>query len=123
MRSAAVACGVDESRIGTHSLRVTCATWLYQAGYDLEYIKRHGRWVSNVVHVYLWEGSGFHDIKCGLRTCSTCYGMRKPKNSCICCIRGLINLGEHIKCSLIHTPRKASLAAMPSCDDLFIVIV
>ena len=62
LRSAAVACGVDESRIGTHSLRVTCATWLYQAGYDLEYIKRHGRWVSNVVHVYLWEGSGFHDM-------------------------------------------------------------
>lgn len=62
LRSSAVACGVDESRIGTHSLRVTCATWLYQAGYDLEYIKRHGRWVSNVVHVYLWEGSGFHDM-------------------------------------------------------------
>ena len=62
LRAAAVACGVDESRIGTHSLRVTCATWLYQAGYDLEYIKRHGRWVSNVVHVYLWEGSGFHDM-------------------------------------------------------------
>ena len=62
LRAAAVACGVDESRVGTHSLRVSCATWLYQAGYDLEYIKRHGRWVSNVAHVYLWEGSGFHDM-------------------------------------------------------------
>ena len=30
--------------------------------YELEYIKRHGRWVSNVVHVYLWEGSGFNDM-------------------------------------------------------------
>ena len=27
-----------------------------------EYIKRHGRWASNVVHVYLWEGSGFHSM-------------------------------------------------------------
>ena len=62
LRAAAVAMGVDHERIGTHSLRVSCATWLYQAGYDLEYIKRHGRWLTNSVHVYLWEGSGFHEM-------------------------------------------------------------
>ena len=54
--------GLPADRVGTHSLRVSCATWLYQAGYELECIKRHGRWVSNVVHVYLWEGSGFNDM-------------------------------------------------------------
>ena len=43
-------------------LRVSCANWLYQSGFDIEIIKRHGRWVSNVVHVYLWEGSGFHSM-------------------------------------------------------------
>ena len=62
LRLGTAAMGLTPSRIGTHSLRVSCATWMYQAKYDLEYIKRHGRWVSNVVHVYLWEGSGFHDM-------------------------------------------------------------
>lgn len=58
LRDAAVECGIDEQRFGTHSWRVSGATWMYQAGYDIEMIKRHGRWSSNVVHVYLWEGSG-----------------------------------------------------------------
>ena len=62
LRRAALLAGLSDENIGTHSLRVSCATWLYQAGYDLEYIKRHGRWASNVVHVYLWEGSGFHTM-------------------------------------------------------------
>ena len=62
LRLAAIALKLPSENIGTHSLRVSCATWLYQAGYDLEYIKRHGRWASNVVHVYLWEGSGFHSM-------------------------------------------------------------
>ena len=62
LRHAALLAGLSDENIGTHSLRVSCATWLYQAGYDLEYIKRHGRWASNVVHVYLWEGSGFHTM-------------------------------------------------------------
>ena len=52
--------GLSDENIGTHSLRVSCATWLYQAGYDLENTKSHGRWASNVVHVYFWEGYGFH---------------------------------------------------------------
>ena len=56
LRRAARAEGIDDQDIGTHSLRVTCACWLYQAGYDIGYIKRHGRWISDVVHVYLWEG-------------------------------------------------------------------
>ena len=62
LRLGTVELGLPANRVGTHSLRVSCATWLYQAGYDLEYIKRHGRWVSNVVHVYLWEGSGFNSM-------------------------------------------------------------
>ena len=62
LRLAAIVLKLPSENIGTHSLRVSCATWLYQAGYDLEYIKRHGRWASNVVHVYLWEGSGFHTM-------------------------------------------------------------
>ena len=62
LRVAAVAFGVSEQRVGTHSLRVSCATWLYQAGYSVEHIKRHGRWVSNAVHYYLWEGSGLQGM-------------------------------------------------------------
>ena len=58
LREAAVDCEIDEQRFGTHSWRVSGATWLYQAGYDIETIKRHGRWTSGVVHVYLWEGTG-----------------------------------------------------------------
>ena len=42
-RLAARAFDLPEDRIGAHSCRVSCATWLYQAGYSLEYIKRHGR--------------------------------------------------------------------------------
>ena len=58
LRDAAVALKIEEQRIGTHSLRIAGATWMYQAGVDIEIIKRHGRWTSGVVHVYLWEGSG-----------------------------------------------------------------
>ena len=58
LRASAVAAGLDPKRIGTHSLRVTCACWLYHSGHDIGYIKRHGRWISDVVHVYLWEGDG-----------------------------------------------------------------
>ena len=61
-RLAARAFDIPEERIGTHSCRVSCATWLYQADYSLEYIKRHGRWSTNVAHVYLWEGTGHHDM-------------------------------------------------------------
>lgn len=61
-RAAAAALGLPTENIGTHSCRVSCATWLYQAGYDIEYIKRHARWAGNSVHVYLWEGSGHHDM-------------------------------------------------------------
>ena len=58
LRDAAVALKIEEQRFGTHSLRIAGATWMYQAGVDIEIIKRHGRWTSGVVHVYLWEGSG-----------------------------------------------------------------
>ena len=58
LRDAATALKIDAQRYGTHSLRIAGATWMYQVGKDIEVIKRHGRWTSNVVHVYLWEGSG-----------------------------------------------------------------
>ena len=58
LRDAAAALKIDAQRMGTHSLRIAGATWMYQAGVDIELIKRHGRWTSGVVHVYLWEGSG-----------------------------------------------------------------
>ena len=59
LREAAVEChGLPSARIGTHSLRVSYATWMYQANVDVEKIKRHGRWTSDAVHFYFWEGSG-----------------------------------------------------------------
>ena len=61
-RLAARAFDLPEDRIGTHSCRVSCATWLYQAEFSLGYIKRHGRWSANVAHVYLWEGTGHHGM-------------------------------------------------------------
>ena len=61
-RAAAQALDLPVDRIGTHSCRVACATWLYQAGYSIDYIKRHARWLMNAAHVYLWEGSGLHDM-------------------------------------------------------------
>ena len=61
-REAASALGLPTEQIGTHSCRVACATWLYQAGYSIDFIKRHARWVGDSVHVYLWEGSGLHGM-------------------------------------------------------------
>ena len=63
-RAAAQALDLPVERTGTHSCRVACATWLYQAGYSIDYTKRHPRWLTNSVHVYLWEweGSGLHDM-------------------------------------------------------------
>ena len=59
LREAAVEChGLPSARIGTHSLRVSYATWMYQANVDVEKIKRRGRWTSDAVHFYFWEGSG-----------------------------------------------------------------
>ena len=76
LRRAALLAGLSDVNTSTHSLRVSCATWLYQAGYDLEYTKHHGRWASNVVHVYLLEGSGFHTMckkmsECNKFSCCT----------------------------------------------------
>ena len=61
-RLAAQALDLPTEKIGAHSNRVSCATWLYQAGYGIEFIKRHARWLGNSVHVYLCEGSGLHDM-------------------------------------------------------------
>ena len=61
-RLAAKALDLPTEKIGTHSCRVSCATWLYRAGYVIEYIKRHARWPGNSVHVYLWGGSGLQSM-------------------------------------------------------------
>ena len=53
---------LDPQHVGTHSLRVTCACWLYHSGHDVGYIKRHGRWTSDVVHVYLREGESHKGV-------------------------------------------------------------
>ena len=52
---AGAAAGLCPSQLGTHSLRIGGATALYKAGFDVECIKRMGRWASNAVHNYLWE--------------------------------------------------------------------
>ena len=49
------AAGLCPSQLGTHCLRIGGATAFYKAGYDIECIKRLGRWASNAVHNYLWE--------------------------------------------------------------------
>ena len=59
-RAAAAALGLPTENIGTNSFRVSCATWQYQAGYDIEYIKRNACWAGNSVDVYFWEGPGHH---------------------------------------------------------------
>ena len=53
---AAVACGDDPSRMGSHSLRFGGATALWAAFRDSALVQRWGRWQSEAFHGYLWEG-------------------------------------------------------------------
>ena len=55
LRLAGVSNGIASSRIGNHSLRSGGATAMFQAGYDIEVIKRWGRWRSGSFHSYLWN--------------------------------------------------------------------
>ena len=52
---AAAACGVDRSKMGSHSLRIGGATALYHVTGDLQVVRRFGRWSSDAFHAYLWE--------------------------------------------------------------------
>ena len=56
VKTAASANRIDPSRIGTHSLRSGWANAMFVAGYDIEIIKRWGRWKSDTFTFYLWNG-------------------------------------------------------------------
>ena len=55
LRIAASAHQIEPTRIGTHSLRSGWADAMFVAGYDVEIIKRWGRWVSDPFSFYLWN--------------------------------------------------------------------
>ena len=55
MKTAALANGVFDARIDTHSLRAGGATALYTKGVPLDVIQRWGRWESLPFHQYLWR--------------------------------------------------------------------
>ena len=55
LRLAGSAIGIPASRIGNHSLRSGGATAMWRAGYDIEVIKRRGRWKSASPQGYLWD--------------------------------------------------------------------
>lgn len=57
LMEAAAATGIPPHLIGSHSQRHGGASALYNAGYTVEKIKRFGRWTSDCVHIYLWEGN------------------------------------------------------------------
>ena len=54
-RMAGSAVGIPASRIGNHSLRSGGATAMWRAGYDIEVIKRWGRWKAASPQGYLWD--------------------------------------------------------------------
>ena len=56
LQDAALAMGIPKRLIGSHSQRSGGATALHNAGYSLDYIRRFGRWKSNCVIIYLWDG-------------------------------------------------------------------
>ena len=54
-RMAGTACGYDASRMGSHSIRSGGASAMFAAGYEVEVIKRWGRWLSSTFQQYLWR--------------------------------------------------------------------
>ena len=53
---AAVGCGEDPARFGSHSLRFGGASALWAAFQDSALVQRWGRWKGESFHGYLWEG-------------------------------------------------------------------
>ena len=47
--------GLGHSRIGNHSMRSGGATLMFSVGFDIEIIKRRGRWLSPIFHTYIWR--------------------------------------------------------------------
>jgi integrase len=48
-------CGIDSKRYGGHSARKGAATAAVAAGVDMNLLKRHGRWKSDAVYVYVHD--------------------------------------------------------------------
>ena len=61
LRDGAIECGHSPRMVGSHSQRCGGATALHNAGYSLEFIKRFGRWRSDCVKIYLWDGHEMTD--------------------------------------------------------------
>ena len=59
LRLAGMECNVEGSRLGTHSVRSGGASAMFTAGYEVEVIKRWGRWVSSNFQSYIWKGRYF----------------------------------------------------------------
>ena len=52
----AVADGREAADIGSHSLRIGGATAMAHVVGDLSRVQRFGRWPSDALHVYVWDG-------------------------------------------------------------------
>lgn len=56
LRLAGMECNVDGVRLGAHSMRSGGATAMFSDGYEVDVIKRWGRWVSSNFQSYIWKG-------------------------------------------------------------------
>ena len=55
LRLAGVECNVDGSRLGAHPMRSGGASAMFTAGYEVEAIKRWGRWSPSHFQSYIWK--------------------------------------------------------------------
>ena len=55
LKLSAVFVGDDHHRISNHSLRSGGASLMFSVGFEMEIIKRWGRWISATFHQYLWR--------------------------------------------------------------------
>ena len=55
LKLAAVSFGMGHTRISNHSLRAGGASQMFAVGFEMEIIKRWGRWVSTTFHQYIWR--------------------------------------------------------------------
>lgn len=57
LKNALTAVGIDATDYGSHSLRKGGATAMAAAKVEERLIKRHGRWKSNAVHIYITDSN------------------------------------------------------------------
>jgi site-specific recombinase XerD len=57
LKNALSAIGVDATEYGSHSLRKGGATAMAKANIEERLIRRHGRWLSDAVHVYITDST------------------------------------------------------------------